>query len=256
MRRSIKIAGVLAGLAAATAAHAVPTEIVVRVLARDGKLVGNPAGSASVIVRDTLTGVVLASGKTVGSSGDTDKLAVDPRTDQSVITGPGDAEFAATIDLSAPRRITVEIGAPGLGAYGGSAASQTQWVLPGKSPYGRNGWMLTLPGFMVDFLKPARHQEVPKGPVSVPIEANIVLMCGCPLEVGGVWDPTKFAIQFVVTSKGVDVARGPLVYGGKANRFVGEFIAAKKGVYDIVVTAFDPASGNSGVAETTFEVDN
>ena len=244
-----------AALALATAANAVPTEIVVRVLARDGKLVGNPAGGASVVIRDTLTNVVLASGKTVGSSGNTDKLAVDPRTDQSVITGPGDAEFAATIDLDQPRRITVEIGAPGLGAYGGSAASSTQWVLPGKSPYGRNGWVLTLPGFMVDFLKPARHQEVPKGPVRVPIETNIVLMCGCPLAVGGIWDPTKFEIEYRVSSKGKPVANGPLRYGGRPNRFVGEFSAPETGVYDIVVTAFDPASGNSGVAETTFQVD-
>lgn len=256
MNRTFLCLGALVVSSLSTAALAVPTDIVVRVLARDGKLVGNPAGGASVIIRDTLTGAVLASGKTVGSSGDTDKLAVDPRTDQTVITGPGDAEFAATIDLAEPRRITVEIGAPGLGAYGGSAASQTQWVLPGKSPYGRNGWVLTLPGFMVDFLHPARHQEVPKGPVTVPIEANIVLMCGCPLAVGGVWDPTKFDIQYVVTSNGAAVARGPLRYGGQANRFVGEFNAANKAVYDIVVTAFDPASGNSGVAETTFEVDN
>lgn len=240
----------------ATAAQAVPTEIVIRVLARDGKLVGNPAGGASIVLRDTLTGQVLATGKTVGSSGNTDALAVDPRTDQSVITGPGDAEFAATIDLDAPRRITAEIGAPGLGAYGGSGASSTQWVLPGKSPYGRNGWVLTLPGFMVDFLKPARHQEVPKGPVSVPIEANIVLMCGCPLAVGGVWDPSKFDIRFAVTAKGKPVASGPLRYGGQPNRFVGAFTAPGKAVYDIIVTAFDPDSGNSGVAETTFEVDN
>lgn len=250
--------GVLAIAAAlvASQAQAVPTEIVVRVIARDGKLVGNPAGGASVVIRDTLTGNVLATGKTIGSSGNTAELAVDPRTDQSVITGPGDAEFAATIDLDAPRRITAEIGAPGLGAYGGSAASSTQWVLPGKSPYGRNGWVLTLPGFMVDFLKPARHQEVPKGPVTVPIEANIVLMCGCPLEVGGIWDPSKFDIQYMVSAKGKPVASGPLRYGGQANRFVGSFTAPAKAVYDIVVTAFDPASGNSGVAETTFEVDN
>jgi len=240
----------------ATAANAVPTEIVVRVLARDGKLVGNPAGGASIIIRDTLTGQILATGKTVGSSGNTDELAVDPRTDQSVITGPGDAEFVATIDLESPRRITAEIGAPGLGAYGGSAASSTQWVLPGKSPYGRNGWILTLPGFMVDFLKPARHQEVPKGPVSVPIEANIVLMCGCPLSVGGIWDPSKYEIRYSVSAKGKPVANGPMRYGGQPNRFVGEFTAPGKAVYDIIVTAFDPASGNSGVAETTFQVDN
>lgn len=255
MNRFSYAAIAFAALALASAANAVPTEITVRVLARDGKLVGNPAGGASVVVRDTLTGVVLASGKTVGSSGNTRELVVDPHTNKSVWTGPGDAEFTASIDLAAPRRITVEIGSPGLGAYGGSGSSQTQWVIPGKSPNGRNGWVLTLPGFMVDFLKPARHQEVPKGPVTVPIEANIVLMCGCPLAVGGLWDPSKFDIQFTVTRRGSGVAAGPLKYAGRPNRFVAEFTAPQTGVYDIVITAFDPATGNSGVAETTFQVD-
>lgn len=255
MKRYAIIALASVAAASASSVQAVPTEITVRAIARDGKLVGNPAGGASVVVRDTLTGVVLASGKTVGSSGNTRELVVDPHTNKSVWTGPGDAEFTTTIDLDSPRRITVEIGSPGLGAYGGSAASQTQWVIPGKSPNGRNGWVLTLPGFMVDFLKPARHQEVPKGPVSVPIEANIVLMCGCPLAVGGLWDPSKFDIEFRVTRRGSPVATGPLRYAGRPNRFVAEFTAPQTGVYDIVITAFDAETGNSGVAETTFQVD-
>lgn len=47
-----------------------------------------------------------------------------------------------------------------------------------------------------------------------------------------------------------------LRYAGISNRFIGQFAAERVGVYDIVVTAFEPATGNSGVAETTFEVDS
>ena len=47
MNRTGKIIAAVLGLTFATAANAVPTEIVVRVLARDGKLVGNPAGGIS-----------------------------------------------------------------------------------------------------------------------------------------------------------------------------------------------------------------
>lgn len=237
------------------AAQAVPTPVTVRVIARNAKLVGDPAGGAPVIIRDTATGKVLASGKTTGSSGNTRKLVVDPIARDTIWAGPGDAAFSATIDLDEPRRITVEVGSPGLGDYGGSRVSQTQWVLPGKSPSGPNGWVLELPGFIVDILKPGRHEEVAKGPAEVPVEANVVLMCGCPVEVGGLWDPANYEIDYAVTLQQEPVASGRLRYAGKSNRFTAGFVARKAGVYDIVVTAFDPATGNSGVAETTFQVD-
>lgn len=237
------------------AAQAVPTPVTIRVIAKNAKLVGDPAGGASVIIRDTATGRILASGKTAGSSGSTRKLVVDPISRNTVWAEPGDAQFAATIDLDEPRRITAEVGSPGLGGYGGSSVSQTQWVIPGKRPSGPNGWVLELPGFMVDLLKPGRHEEVAKGPAEVPIEANIVLMCGCPLEVGGLWDPSKYEIEYSVTLQEEPVASGRMRYAGASNRFAAGFVARKAGVYDIVVTAFDPATGNSGVAETTFQVD-
>lgn len=255
MLRSFALAISLLLLGQATAALAAPTPITVRVLAKNAKLVGDPAGGASVIIRDTETGAVLASGKTTGGSGNTRKLVVDPIARDTVWAGPGDAEFSATIDLSEPRKITVEVGSPGIGAYGGSSVSQTQWVLPGKPPYGPNGWVLELPGLIVDILKPARHQEVARGPASVTVEANVVLMCGCPLEVGGLWDPSNYEIGYLVGLQGRPVASGQLTYAGSPNRFAATFVAPAAGVYDIVVTAFDPATGNSGVAETTFQVD-
>lgn len=253
----VRIGGAMIGLAVAAhgaVVQAVPTQITVRLLARNAKLVGDPAGGASVIVRDTETGAVLASGKTVGGSGNT-ALLIGPKARGSVWTGPGDANFTATIDIDEPRRITVEAGAPGLGSYGGSAVSQTQWVLPGKSPQGPNGWVLELPGFMVDILKPGRHQESKTKPVQVPIEANVVLMCGCPVAAGGPWDPKGYEISYSVKLAGTAVSGGSMAYAGAPNRFTAQFAADKVGVYDIVVTAFDPESGNSGVAETTFEVD-
>lgn len=255
MTRSSAFAFALLLLAQAPSAQAVPTPITVRVLAKNAKLVGDPAGGASVIIRDTQTGVVLASGKTAGGSGNTQKLVVEPIARDTVWAGPGDAAFSATIDLSQPRKITVEAGSPGSGAYGGSSVSQTQWVIPGKPPHGPNGWVLELPGFMVDILSPARHQEVAKGPAQVAVEANVVLMCGCPVEAGGLWDPAKYEIGYSVRVQGRQVAGGPMRYAGAANRFAARFTAPTPGIYEIAVTAFDPATGNSGVAETTFQVD-
>lgn len=255
MSRFLTLGFALLLLGQGAAAHAVPTPITVRVLAKNAKLVGDPAGGASVIIRDTQTGVVLASGKTTGGSGNTQKLVVEPIARDTVWAGPGDAAFSATIELSQPRKITVEAGSPGSGAYGGSAVSQTQWVLPGKPPHGPNGWVLELPGFMVDILSPARHQEVPRGPAAVALEANVVLMCGCPVEAGGLWDPAKYEIGYSVSVQGRQVAGGAMRYAGAPNRFAARFVAPNPGIYDIAVTAYDPATGNSGAAETTFQVD-
>ena len=255
MRKSIMAVAAIIFGGCAVVASAVPTPITVRVVARNAKLVGDPAGGASVIIRDAETGAILASGKTVGGSGDTQKLVDQRLIGGPTFAGPGDAAFKTTIDLDAPRRITVDVGSPGLGAYGGSSVSQTQWVLPGKSPHGPDGWVLELPGFMIDFLSPARHGTSTTKPVTVPIEANIVLMCGCPVAAGGQWDSNKYQIEYRVTRSGTPVSQGALAYAGRPDRFKGQFTATASGVYAVVVTAFDPATGNAGVAETTFEVE-
>lgn len=80
-------------------------------------------------------------------------------------------------------------------------------------------------------------------------------MCGCPVAAGGLWDSNKYEIGYSVTRERQPVASGTLRYAGVSNRFTGQFFADRTGVYDIVVTVFDPATGNSGVAETTFQVD-
>lgn len=239
------------------AAQAVPTPITVKVLAKSAKLVGDPAGGATVIIRDALTGQVYASGVTAGSSGDTEALAVKPIGRFTNWSTAQDAKFSATIDIDVPRKITVEVGSPGAGAYGGSSASQTQWVLPGKSPNGVNGWVLELPGMMIDIDLPARHHEVPASGAgkSYPIAANIVMMCGCPVSAGGLWDPKNWAVDYDVTLDGKSIHSGRLAYAGKPNRFTAAFTPPRVGVYKIFVTAHDPATGNSGYAESTFEVD-
>ena len=250
-------AGLVLGCVAA-GAQAVPTPITVKVVAKSAKLVGDPAGGASVVIRDAMTGTVLASGTTQGSSGDTAALVERPIGRFTKWSTPGDAKFTAVIDLKEPRKITVEAGSPGAGAYGGSSASQTQWVLPGKSPNGVNGWVVELPGMMIDIDVPARHAEVPAASVAAPahpIQANIVMMCGCPVSAGGLWDPAGWAVDFTVTRDAAPVQSGRLTYGGKPNLFTGSFDARAVGVYKIFVTAFDPVTGNAGVAETTFEVD-
>jgi hypothetical protein len=47
----------------------IPTRITVRVIARDGKFLGDDLGGALVTIRDLHTGDLLASGRTQGGSG-------------------------------------------------------------------------------------------------------------------------------------------------------------------------------------------
>ena len=52
-------------------AQAVPTDIVVRAIANDAKLIGSGVGGAHIVIRDAQTGDVLAEGLHEGSTGDT-----------------------------------------------------------------------------------------------------------------------------------------------------------------------------------------
>ena len=66
---------VVAGLAAfSAAAHAEPTDIVVRVLSKDAKFIGTSMGGMRVTLRDAHTGEILATGLTQGGTGDTKRL--------------------------------------------------------------------------------------------------------------------------------------------------------------------------------------
>jgi hypothetical protein len=47
----------------------IPTKLTVRVIARDGKFLGDDIGGALITVRDFHTGELLASGRTHGGSG-------------------------------------------------------------------------------------------------------------------------------------------------------------------------------------------
>lgn len=53
---------------------------------------------------------------------------------------------------------------------------------------------------------------------------------------------------------GAAVARLPLAYAGTASQFAAAFRPPSPGLYEVLVSAFDPATGNAGVDRTTFIV--
>ncbi len=244
-------------LLCSSVALAAETRLVVRARARDGKFIGTSMGGVRVVLRATQTGRVRASGVTAGSTGNTQTLMKQPRARSAPLADEASAKFTATVDLTEPRLVTVEVSGP-LAQRQALVSSTTQlWLLPGKHVEG-DGLIVELPGFVVDVLAPSAHEFLALADgkkLTVPIRANLVLMCGCPTEPKGLWDSSRYELQASVKHNGKPLTQVPLKYAGKTSTFEGELSAQQKGAYEITVSAFDPATGNAGVDHTTFVVE-
>jgi hypothetical protein len=253
-RLSAAFAAFLALLAAVPAppAGAEPTHVTVRVLARDAKFVGTAMGGVRITLTDTATGQVLAQGLTAGGTGDTDRIMRRPRARGEALSSGDAAAFSATLDLAEPRRVRVT--AEGPAGHPGSAVrvSAEQWVVPGKDLTGGDGWLLELPGFVVDVVAPAPGAHVAGLPARVTLDAKVTMMCGCPIEPGGLWDADRYEVRALVRRDGTPAGKVPLAYAGTTSRFSGSLRVAAPGAYEALIYAYDPATGNTGVARAVF----
>jgi hypothetical protein len=246
---SIGMAAVL--LFAPGTALAEPTNITVRVMSKDAKYIGSSMGGMQIVVRDALTKTILATGLTSGGTGDTKRLMHTNAGRRAVLSDATAAKFEAVIDLQSPTLIEVEAIGPLAQMQSANRASSTQWVVPGRHITGGDGWVLELPGFVVDVLSPPAHIRL--GAVkSVDIKANVVMMCGCPIEPKGLWDASAYEVKAIVTRNGKEVARHDMIYAGATSQFAASIPVEDDGVYDVLVYAYDPANGNTGIDRTTF----
>lgn len=249
----------IAGIALLTVAVtglAVETDITVRALSRDAKFVGSGMGGARVVLRDAQSGEVLASGETTGATGDTAKLMHEDRGRRALMAGDGDAAYRVTLDLDEPRLITAEVSGPQVQAGGGHAASATQWVIPGKHLSAGDGWVIELPGFVVDVLEPAPYAPVSREDTgTVAIHAQVIMMCGCPVTPDGLWNADDYEVGMLVSRGEGEVVDVAMSHTGTGSRFAGELPLDGAGAYDITVYAYDPRTGNTGLDRTTVIVD-
>ncbi len=225
--------------------EAVETRVVVRVRAHDAKFIGTGMGGVQVSLRKADTGELLASGTIAGGTGSTKTLIEEPISRTTRLADEGSSRFEARLDLAEPTRIEVEVAGPLGGGANLQRSSQTLWVLPGRHIDG-DGLLLTLRGFVVHPLSPAPHQVFKAGE-AVPLEAHVVLMCGCPVEPGGLWNAGGYAVEALVQDGARTVARVPLAYAGEVNRFRGSFIPPAPGSYRVLITAADDGAHNYGV---------
>ena len=236
-----------------TGAGAEPTDITVRVIARDAKFIGTSMGGARVTLRDAHTGEILATGVTHGGTGNTALIMHKDADRRDVIVDDSAAAFTVTLDLDEPRMIEVEAYGPQAQPQAAHRVVSSQWVVPGRHLAGGNGWMLEMPGFVVDVLSPPAHARL-RSTAKAEVRANVIMMCGCPIEPNGLWDANRFEVAAIVRVNGKPSGRFDLAYAGETSQFAGVVPISTPGVYDVTVYAYDPANGNTGLDRTTFFV--
>ena len=235
-------------------ALAEPTDIVVRVMAKDAKFIGTAVGGAEISLRDAETGEVLAEGVTEGGTGDTPKIMTTPRSSRENISTPEAAQFATTLELDRPRKISVTAIGPAIPDGAAVTASSTQWVVPGKHITGGDAWVVELRGFSVSLVEhPPSEIKLDTGG-RIPLSAKVTMLCGCPIDSGGMWDADKIEVAAAIMKNGARVDLVPLSFAGEVNIFKGEIEIDEPGEYTIDLYAYDPSNGNTGVTQFAVRV--
>jgi hypothetical protein len=245
---------ILIVLFSVNSAVAVSTEVIVRVKSKDAKFIGSSMGGVLVTIKDVDTGELLATGIATGSTGDTKLLMKTPHSQGMVLSDEKASKFTATIDIDEPRLIEVSAYGPLGQRQSANRISATQWVVPGKHISGGDAWMLELPGLVVDILEPPAAITYGNTPEKVEVRANVAMMCGCPITAGGLWDADKFEIMALLKKDGKSAGEFPLKYSGQASQFHTSLPVSEKGTYELIVYAYDPANGNTGLDRTSFTI--
>lgn len=162
----------------ASTAMAVPTNITVRVRAKDSKFIGTSVGGALVTIKDADTGKILAEGITVGTTGNTERIMITPAKRGVPLSDETSAKFTATIDINEPIHIEVRAYGPLSLRKSANTVSVTQLVFPGKHIISGDALMLELPGLIVDVVNPPGTVFIPeKNRVTlVEIQANVFML--------------------------------------------------------------------------------
>lgn len=237
-------------------AKAPDTKVTIRALAKDAKFIGTGIGGAYVIVRDHHTQEVLDKGYTTGTSGDTKVIVTDPKSRYGSITDDNTARFIANLAIQEPTFVDVEVIAPFNRKHAAVKSSTQIWVIPGKDISG-DGVILEIPGFIVDILSPTTHEVVTfsaNEPKEVTARISLVLMCGCTVQEGGIWDSRNYEVAAIVRKDGIDMGVIDLVKTSEDNIFEAKIPVPEYGNYELIVTAFDTKAKNTGVDKISFVV--
>jgi hypothetical protein len=242
----------------------ISTQIDVRVIAKDGKYLGDDIGGALVTIHDVHTGELLARGTTSGGSGQLNLMDIS-LTRSEVLPVDEASVFSASLDLCEPRLIRVTAYGPLAAQRSANTVSLTQWIYPGQNITGGDkggGFLLEIPGLVVQILNPPTHYLPQTAPQNIEIRANVTMMCGCPIGTGHPpWRPEQFAVMAVIKQGEYRSIELPLKYDedapyGVPSQFVNnwpvpENETGQPEIYEITVSAFQQKTGNTGVDKVT-----
>jgi hypothetical protein len=141
----------------------IPTKVIVRVVSKDAKVIGSGVGGAFVRIKNVETGEILAEGKQLGGTGDTDRIMVQPRRRGETVYGtPDGAFFQADLLLDKPTQVEIYTEAPLAYPQSIQKGSKTLTLIPGKNILGE-GVIIELSGLIVNILSPSPKESLKKG---------------------------------------------------------------------------------------------
>jgi len=229
------------------------TKVMVRVTARDAKILGSGVGGARVVILDAETGDTLAAGTQEGSTGNTTKIMVEPRVrGESVYDTEGAAGFLADLALTEPTPVIVIGEGPLATPHAMQRTTKTMLLLPGEDVLG-DGVILELLGFTVVLDAPADGSTITAGH-EFEITANVTMLCGCPTQPGGLWDADHISVVARLLRDGSLVTEVPLRFAGTTSTYSARATVREAGSLEIRVFAKEGDKGNFGTARRFVEV--
>jgi hypothetical protein len=254
------------------------TSITVRVQAKGGKFLADDIGGSEVTIRDAQTGELLASGLALGTDSGNLSTTYTPNASLSAIVTPpvppatqptliqwlspdaGTSGLTVSLPISRPTLLAISAFGPMGGLQSAHRATATQWIVPGQTLNQGPGFVVELPGLLVQVQQPATHLAILSNqlPYTVPFAVNVTMMCGCQINNGQPWIPSDFAVTAAIGPVGHPATQTlTLGFAGTApSLFTGSWTlpAGSTGFYQAVVTAVQHSTGNTGTGTVTFFV--
>ncbi len=239
------LGGLLLGLALLSqGVKAEPTRIMVRAHTLDAKFIADGIGGARVLIEDAESGELLDEGMIRGGTGDTDLIMRQPHGRRQRLSDEATGGYLATLDIDRPRWVRIRVLAPYGRRQSLQEASVTTWVLPGHDLTAGDGIVLRMPGLIVD----GWTQMMKDGRLL--IMADVTMLCGCPITPDGLWPAGEFELRAHLRLGKERFGPVEMKFSSESGLFIGEFRPRKPGTYQVLIGAFQPATGNTGVART------
>jgi hypothetical protein len=233
-------------------AQTIPTDIVVRAIANDAKIIGSGVGGAHITIRDVESGTVLAEGVQEGSTGNTDAIVRNPRErGATIFDTDGAGAFRATLELVRPTLVEIIAEGPLSTAHATQRASKTVLMVPGEDLVGE-GILIVLNGFTVVIQAPTAPVVDAGQPVEV--TANVTMLCGCPTQPGGLWDAQDIRITARLMQGTRVVSEAPMSFTGESSTYSATLTAPTSGKAELQVIAVDAGKANTGMANMEVRV--